>query len=62
MSLYSCLIKVILMKQSKKLTRNQKEALKRKNFNPEEYRYLEEDKVAWRFIHKETKDTIWIGK
>jgi hypothetical protein len=50
------------MKQPKKLTYEQKRKLSAKGFNPDEYRFVEEYEQALRFIHKETKETIWIEK
>lgn len=50
------------MKRPKKLTYEQKCKLSKKGYNPDEYRFVEEDAVAWRFIHKETMETIWIEK
>lgn len=44
------------MKRPKKMTRTQKECLSRKGFNPKDYQYIEEDGIAWRFVHKETNE------
>jgi hypothetical protein len=50
------------MKRPKKMTRTQKECLSRKGFNPKDYIFVEEDWIAWRFVHKETSETVWIRK
>lgn len=50
------------MKRPKRLTLEQKQKLSKKGYNPDEYRFVEEYQGAWRFIHKETKETVWIEK
>lgn len=50
------------MKQPKKPTYEQKKKLANKGFNPSDYRFVDELDGAWRFIHKETKEIIWIEK
>lgn len=50
------------MKRPKKLTYEQKCKLSANGFDPDEYRFAEEDAEAWRFVHKETNETLWIEK
>lgn len=50
------------MKRPKKLTYEQKRKLSAKGFDPDEYRFAGEDAEAWRFVHKETNETLWIEK
>lgn len=50
------------MKRPKKLTLEQKQALSKKGYNANEYSFADEDKEAWRFVHKETNETLWISK
>lgn len=50
------------MKQPKKLTNAQKRLLSRKGYNATEYMYVEEDEQAILFIHKTTKERIWVEK
>lgn len=49
------------MKQPKRLTRNQKELLKKKGLNWKEWMLLEETTISYVFVHKKTKQefTVW---
>lgn len=49
------------MKQPKRLTRNQKELLKKKSLNWKEWMLLEETIISYVFVHKKTKQefTVW---
>ena len=50
------------MKQPKKLTRDQKEQLTRKGYDPSKFRFVEEDSTCWLFLNPETEERIWIEK
>lgn len=50
------------MKQPKKLTNYQKRLLSKQGLDAREYMYVEEDEQAILFIHKTTKERIWVEK
>lgn len=50
------------MKRPKKPTYLQKKRLSKQGFKADEYRFIEEDKYAELYIHKDTKETIWVTK
>lgn len=51
-----------MAKQSKKLTRDQKELLDRNGYNAADCRYLEEDREAYRFLDTSTGFEFWVSK
>lgn len=50
------------MKRPKKPTFLQKKRLAKAGYNASDYRFVEEDKYAELYMHKDTKETIWITK
>lgn len=51
-----------MAKQSKKLTRDQKELLDRNGYDTKNCRYLEEDSAAYRFVDISTGFEFWVSK
>lgn len=50
------------MKRPKKLTYNHKKLLSKNGYNPQEFRYLEEDKENILFINPKTGERVWVSK
>lgn len=48
------------MKRTKKLTYEQKKLLSQKGYNPEEFRFVMQDKFALLFVNTKTNENIWV--
>lgn len=48
------------MKRTKKLTYTQKKLLSKKGYNPNDFRFVMQDKVASLFVNTKTNENVWV--